>query len=239
MVRIGGVEYDVNERGVIDLTARYHTATYMAGGPAAWTLSPMLPVEGVIWHHWAGDYIAGEERSLVDVLEEIDACARHHRADFGIGPAYNLIVDELGVFAVGKHATRRAHTKGRNPATNQQWNVVGRAIAVIGDYESKALNAALRQNMRVAEEEVRSWPSVPRGVARYSHRAVPTVNSAGVRYAQGTLCPGRAIVEFLVASSPVEDREEAAAAMHKIARAGREIATIAERTAAMLERRPS
>ena len=202
-VRIAGTDYPVNANGVIDLTERYNVEQYMTGGPAAWQIqSPMPSVVARIVHHWAGEFISGDEHTHEDALAEIDACARFHRAGWGIGPGYNVIVAETGVYAVGKHGTHRAHTKGRNPNSGAPWNVVGRSVALIGNFETETLTPTLKLNLPKALAELQSWPNTIANAPIYPHGEIPTVNSAGVALSQGTLCPGRNVKAWLAGGGP-------------------------------------
>lgn len=150
-----------NDRGVLDATQRYHATPYMRGGPLAWTLSaPMSAVEAVVLHHTAGWYGTGltVRSALADELAQLDHLAADHHQRFGIGPGYNVAVMPSGnVWAIGKHGTHRAHTKGRHPGNRQPWNVVGRGIVVFGDYEAEPLTSTLQHGIRKAVREVRSW----------------------------------------------------------------------------------
>jgi hypothetical protein len=195
----GDIGFVRNDRGVIDATARYHTAQYMAGGPAAWSLAAAPHVVAIILHHWAGWYGSRltAAASPWDELQQLDALAAHHRQAWGIGPGYNVVVFPSGrVWAVGKHGTHRAHTKGRHPESRENWNVVGRGVVVAGNYEVEPVTHQLELGIRKAISEVRSWPGVVAGAVVHEHGLTPTVNSAGVMFSQGTLCPGRHIATW-------------------------------------------
>lgn len=192
----GELGFVVNDRGVIDATSRYHVSEYMAGGPAAWQFEEPPHVVAIILHHWAGWFgpRLGEDADPAEELEQLDRLALYHRETWGIGPGYNVVVFPSGrVWAVGKHGTHRAHTKGRHPQSRQRWNVAGRGIVVAGNYETEGVTEAIGRGIRRAVAEVRSWPGVVEGAPVHEHGLTPTVNSAGVRFSQGTACPGRHI----------------------------------------------
>ena len=205
--RVNGVEYDVNARGVIDVTDRYNTEGYMRKGPKAWRIAPPMPeVTGIMIHHWAGWLgTTLDDTTPAEVeLRRLDLLADFHSTTWGVGPGYNLVAFPSGrLWAVGKHGTHRAHTKGRRPAdgietiTREHWNVVGRAVAAAGNWQNETPPAKLVEAMRRGVEEIRSWLGVSPTAEVYPHRDVPTVNSAGVSFDQVTLCPGDKMMPFL------------------------------------------
>jgi hypothetical protein len=212
VVVVGGqrLGFVTNDRGVIDATSRYDTARYMAGGPSAWRLAGAPVVRAIILHHWAGWYgpPLGTDATPAQELAQLDAMAADHRDRFGLGPAYNIVPFPSGrVWAVGKHGTHRVHTKGRNPVSRVEWNVDGRAVAVPGDYEIEGVSRELGQAIRRAVDEVSSWPGVAPDRAIHEHGIIPTVNSAGVRFSQGTASPGRNLAAWRAAGGLAGEME--------------------------------
>lgn len=207
-LRVSGYDLQVNSRGVIDATGIFNTATYMAGGPNAWALSGPSDVLALLLHHWAGWFGARltERSTPSEELEQIKAAARYHRGRWGIGPGYNMIGAPSGrLWAVGKHGTHRAHTKGRIPGTRGRdglpipYNVGGRALAMMGNYEIEPVTDLIADAIRRGLAELRSWPGVRAGAPLHEHGLAPTVNRSGVRFSQATLCPGRNIMAWRAA----------------------------------------
>lgn len=196
IVTYGGREYGwtTNGRGVINAIPHFDTREYM--DPATnWSMpSARLEVRAVILHHWAGWYGPRLTASATasQEFEQLVACARDHRARFGIGPGYNLIVFPSGrVWAVGRHGTHRAHTKGRDAKSMRPWNEVGRSVCVAGNLSEEPVGMPLARGIRTAVAEVMSWPGVIPDIVVHEHGLIPTVDSAGTRYSQATECPGR------------------------------------------------
>jgi len=192
----------VNDHGVIDATAYFNTGEFMAGGPERWALAAPPEVHAVLLHHWGGWYGPRLDAKATPSEEfaQIVGCARDHRERFGIGPGYSLNVFPSGrVWAVGKHGTHRAHTAGREPQTRERWNVVGRAVAVAGDYETEDVTVTLARGIRDAIAEVTRWPGAGRNLPVFEHGLTPTVDSAGVMFAQATPCPGRNLAAWRAA----------------------------------------
>ncbi|KKM57024.1 hypothetical protein LCGC14_1551090 [marine sediment metagenome] len=184
----------------IDLTDRYHIARYMRGGLAVWTLDRGdFPVEAGILHHSAGTYggvvLDADSPETVE-RDQLDALARDHYARFGIAIGYHYVLFPSGrLYAVGKWGTQRAHVKGRNPITTQRWNIDAIGIVAFGDFEKEAAGEALREAIESAVAEVRDIAG--ERVPVHGHGLTPTVNSAGVKYRQGTMCPGRNLLPMV------------------------------------------
>lgn len=196
------VQFVVNDRGVIDATARYNVAAYMQGGPGAWQIAtPLPPIEAIEMHHWAGWFGPALDASAQPAaeLEQLDACALYHVQKFGIGPGYWLIGFPSGrVWAVGKNGTHRASALGRDPYTSPPayWNTVGRAFAMAGNYDLEPVTQGVAQACRTAVAEIRSWPGVVADAPIYGHGLLPTCNAAGQRFSQATSCPGRNLLAW-------------------------------------------
>ncbi|MCK9485581.1 MAG: hypothetical protein M0R73_02605 [Dehalococcoidia bacterium] len=198
IVTYGGREYGfiTNGRGVINAVPFFDTAEF-ADPATNWAIpSKSLEVRAVLLHHWAGWYgpRLTETATASQEFDQLVACARDHRTRFGIGPGYNLIAFPSGrVWAVGRHGTHRAHTKGREVKSMRPWNEVGRGACVAGNLSEEPMTQRLAQAVRTMVAEVMSWPGVIPDVAVHEHGLTPTVNSAGTKYSQATECPGRAL----------------------------------------------
>ena len=209
----------------IDLTNRYHTSEYMRGGPDAWRISRnATPYRAIPVHHTAGWY--GEtlhaDATEAQEIAQIDSMARDHRSRFGIGPAYVWVIFPSGRgYAVGKVGTHRAHTKGRNPETGERWNVEGCAVVFFGNFETERPTPEALATFDQIVAEIRGWPFTVPAAPIHPHGLIPTVNSQGVPFPQGTSCPGRHLLAQLRAEPEPEpppqiDVEAANAALDKI-----------------------
>ncbi len=206
-VRLNGRYYSVNDRGTIDVTERYNTDQYMRGGPAAWAIEePMPEVTGIMVHHWAGWFgpVLNSYASPELELQRLDALADFHSTAWGIGPGYNLVAFPSGrLWAVGKHGTHRAHTKGRRPLSappdgpRMKWNYVGRAVVAAGNWQDEEPPQLLVDALRDGVQEIRSWPGVSPTANVYAHRNVPTVSMNGTLLNQATLCPGEKLLPHM------------------------------------------
>lgn len=197
--------FDVNDRGIIDATNYFHAKEFMDGGPAAWTLSAVRVV-ALLLHHSAGWYgqALTEKATVHQEFAQLVAMARDHRARFGVGPAYNVAVFPSGRrWAIGKHGTHRAHTAGRDPVSRERWNEVGRALVVMGDYEAGEMSKPMQAGVCWAVADMLSWRGVEADVPIHEHGLTPTVNSDGMRYSQGTACPGRYVAAWRAAGGLV------------------------------------
>ena len=145
----------------IDLTERYDRERYLAGGRRAWTLDRSAkPVRAIVVHHSAGFY--GPRLGLAatgdEELVQLDALAADHHARFGVGPGYHYVAFPSGrLYAVGKAGTHRAHTKGRNPASGERWNVEAIGVCAMGDYEAGEPSAPLLAALTEAVGEIRGY----------------------------------------------------------------------------------
>ena len=190
----------------IDLTDRYFTPEFMPGGTARWTLDRgARPYRAIVLHHAAGWYGAPTGANARQSTEErrIEAMAedQRSRSEVGLGPAYNYVAFPSGrLYAVGKVGTHRAHTKGRNPATGERWNVEGIAICAMGDYDTAGKDEpspGLREAIEEAVAEIRGFVFSVAGAPVHGHGTIPTVNSAGDRFPQATACPGRRLIPLV------------------------------------------
>lgn len=176
---------------MIDVSDRYYTAEFMAGGPDAWALNRNdFPVLARVLHHAAGSYGLDENATEQQERDAIDVMAREHLDTFGIGPAYNYLGFPSGrAYFVGKVWTHRAHAKGRNPATRNNWNVDGVSVCAIGDYEQNVPGDGVLNAIGECMAAIGSQPL-------YKHGTLPTVNSIGIPFSQGTFCPGRHLAAY-------------------------------------------
>lgn len=204
-VRFEGRDYGfvANDRGVINAVPFFDSLAFMDAG-VNWSMPGKLEVRAAILHHWAGWYgpKLGPGATASQEFAQLVACARDHRAKWGIGPGYNLVVFPSNrVWAVGRHGTHRAHTKGRDPETRRPWNEVGRGIAVAGNLSLEPMHGA--SGVIRAVQEVMSWPGAIPGMAIHEHGITPTVNSAGVMFPQATECPGKNLAAWRAAGGLV------------------------------------
>ena len=188
----------------IDLSNAYFTPEFMSGGTSPWTLDRnATPYRAIALHHAAGWYGQALGVNARQDTEErrIEAMAHDQRQRLGIGPAYNYVVfSSRRVYAVGKVGTHRAHTKGRNPATGERWNVEAIAICAMGDYETAGrdeLSPGLALAIEDAVNEIRGFPFTVAGAPVHGHGVIPTVNSAGDVFPQNTACPGRRLTPLI------------------------------------------
>lgn len=188
---------------VLDLTDRYHRDQYAQGGIARWTLNRgEHPYRAIALHHAAGWYgpALGPDATQNAEIAQIDAMARDHaaRGDIGIGPAYNyLAFPSSRLYAVGKVGTHRAHTKGRNPATGERWNVEAVAICAMGNLEVEQPTNGIVVAIEEALREIRGWSFSEGTMPLHGHGLIPTVNSSSVPFPQATSCPGRNLIALI------------------------------------------
>lgn len=159
----------------IDLTDRYHTSEYQRAGTDWGVDRTDEPVRMLVIHHTAGFYlgtILTERSTQEEEIAQIDALAQDHAHRFGIGPGYYYVVCPSGrLYAVGKYGTHRAHTKGRNPETNNWWNRESLAIVAFGDYQANPVPPKLWSAIVEGIEEIRSYTTPT--IEIYGHREVP------------------------------------------------------------------
>ena len=180
----------------IDLTERYDRERYLAGGRRAWTLDRSAkPVRAIVVHHSAAFY--GPRLGLAatgdEELVQLDALAADHHARFGVGPGYHYVAFPSGrLYAVGKAGTHRAHTKGRNPASGERWNVEAIGVCAMGDYEAGEPSAPLLATLTEAVGEIRGYGFAESAlIPVHAHGLAPTVDASGRPFSQATACPGR------------------------------------------------
>lgn len=193
---------------IIDVSDRYHNATYQWGGTTAWALNRNnYPVRARILHHSAGFYTYALRTNPLGATQdeemvELDAMAADHYNVFGIGPAYNYAVFPSGrAYFIGKVWTHRAHTVGRNPATRERWNIDGVAVVAMGNYEVDAPSGSMLAGLTEVFAAIGDQP-------QYKHGTIPTVDSNGIPYSQGTTCPGRHLNSYEQAPVPMAPNVE-------------------------------
>ena len=186
----------------IDLTERYDRLRYLAGGSERWRLDRVArPVRGVVLHHAAGFYGEGLGLGATgdEEVAQLDALAADHRARFGVGPGYHYVAFPSGrLYAAGKAGTHRAHTKGRNPASGERWNVDAIGVCAMGDYEAGEPSAPLLAALTEAVGEIRGYGfAEPAMIPVHAHGLVPTVDASGRPFSQATACPGRHVAPLV------------------------------------------
>lgn len=204
----------------LDITNRFHHPGFQ-DSTIDWRISRHdYPIRAVILHHSAGFYGATlSEGSLLEQDQaQIDAMAADHFNRFGIGPGYNYVACPSGrLFAVGKVGTHRAHTKGRNPEDRGRWNIDGVAICALGNYEVDEPGELLKAAIRRGINEIRGFsvaasPTIP----LYPHGSIPTVDSRGHNFPQGTACPGKHLIDAFGKDCPVIDLSDEARQLRTI-----------------------
>ncbi len=169
----------------IDLTDRYHTSEYQRAS-TDWSVDRTdEPVRALVIHHTAGFYLGltlTESSSGLAEVAQIDALAQDHAHRFGIGPGYHYAAFPSGrLYAIGKYGTHRAHTKGRNPETNNWWNREALAIVAFGDYQANPASSKL-------------WTAITKGIEEIRGYTTPTLTITGHREVPGnpsiSQCPG-------------------------------------------------
>lgn len=222
----------------IDITDRYFNDHYLEGGPPAWTVDRTAwPVRGVVVHHTAGWY--GPEltprSTMDDELVQLDACAAHHRASFGVGPGYHFAALPSGrLYAIGKWGTHRAHTRGRHADSLAPYNLDTIGIVAFGEYETNAPSSALVAAVQQAIAEVFRIAGTPLAVLGHGEAHALAVTSSGAPLNEATACPGRHLLVALrssgteppapgipAAPAPAGDAGGAAAALEHIRSAAR------------------
>jgi len=193
---------------IVDATT-YFDAPEFKDPKVNWSIAKPR-VLACILHHAAGWYGPRLTENATPTAEFafVLALARDHRERFGIGPGYNYIAFPSGrAWAVGRHGTHRAHTKGRDPATLENWNVVGRSVCAAGDLSAEPMTNGLARAITAAVADIGRLPGAVAGMPVYEHGLIPTVNSAGVRYSQATDCPGRNLSAWRAAGGLVSQGE--------------------------------
>lgn len=202
------IGFVANDRGVIQAVPYFDTAEFMRGGKSPWALPGNLEVRAIVLHHTAGWYGAALTAKATESQEfaQLVALARDHVTRFGIGPGYNVAVFPSGrVWAVGRHGTRRAHTKGRDPVTRRRWNEVGRGIVAFGNFSVEPFTRRQGAGLIAAVQDSLTWSGVTDDVAIHEHGLIPTVDAAGVKYSQATECPGANLAAWRAAGNLVLD----------------------------------
>lgn len=179
----------------IDLTDKYASATDQR-------LDTPYGVELNIVHHAAGWYgpPLGADDLRSNEIAQINRMAADHRDRFGTGPAYNYIAFPSGrLYAVRKWGLRGVHTKGYSPTSGRPWNVAGRAVCAMGNWQDEdppqgtvdAVIQALREMSQI--RGTHNWRDSWAG-----HKDVPTLAApAAAVMGQGTACPGDRLLAAL------------------------------------------
>jgi hypothetical protein len=186
----------------IDLTDRYNTSEYMAqfdrrGNRIDWTIDrEEEPVLALMIHHTAGWYLGvtlDENSTEEQERAQIDEVAIDHFIRFDIGPGYHYFAFPSGrLYAVGKYGTHRAHTKGKNPETQNWWNRESMAICAFGDYQSNFVSVKLMRAIHDGIDEITAYAGE---LPLFGHREVPGNPTA-------TQCPGDNLMLAIGATPP-------------------------------------
>lgn len=187
---------------IVDFSGPFATSEYMEGGILAWTIDRnRFPFRALSVHHYAGDYVAGLERTMQQERAEIVALARDHNSRFGIGPGYRYVAFAHSgrIYKVGRDDTRRAAVRYWNQASGNPWNIDIDSLAFVGDWDAD--NERTRAGGH--EETLRFWLAEMerkhgRKLPVFGHRQheLWNVHTRQV-VANSTACPGRFILDAL------------------------------------------